>query len=382
MTDEEYRELLSRFRNIRAEERSYLDALKKRGARIAGVFCSFVPLEILDAAGICSVNLRNGEESSILLSGEDLPGNLCPLIQSGYGELFSPKSSCMSFSELIIGETSCDGKKKMYELLAEKKELYLMQLPQGADRPYARKMWIHECRRLLRELEKRMGRTICGEELRAASRARNSYRLARLRLMQLLRRVPAPLSGEELFLILEGTERLFPLPGRISLLCELTAYLEERSRLLPEERERKRILLTGCPIGGVSEKTLRLIESAGASVVCLENCGGLKEVYPMVDIDREDIMEAIADRCLEIGCAVMDPNRRRLDRIRELSKEYRIDGIVDIVLRTCHSYSVERFSIRELSEGLKIPYSSVEVDYSRSEIPRLETRMEAFLELL
>ena len=102
----------------------------------------------------------------------------------------------------------------------------------------------------------------------------------------------------------------------------------------------------------------------------------------MVDIDREDIMEAIADRCLEIGCAVMDPNRRRLDRIRELSKEYRIDGIVDIVLRTCHSYSVERFSVRELSEGLKIPYSSVEVDYSRSEIPRLATRIEAFLELL
>ena len=288
----------------------------------------------------------------------------------------------MSFSELVIGETSCDGKKKMYELLAEKKELYLMQLPQGADRPYARKMWIHECRRLLRELEKRMGRTICGEELRAASRARNSYRLARLRLMQLLRRAPAPLSGEELFLILEGTERLFPLPGRISLLCEITAYLEERSRFLPEKRERKRILLTGCPIGRVSEKTLRLIEGAGASVVCLENCGGLKEVYPMVDIDREDIMEAIADRCLEIGCAVMDPNRRRLDRIRELSKEYRIDGIVDIVLRTCHSYSVERFSVRELSEGLKIPYSSVEVDYSRSEIPRLATRIEAFLELL
>ena len=290
----------------------------------------------------------------------------------------------MSFSELVIGETSCDGKKKMYELLAEKKELYLMQLPQGADRPYARKMWIHECRRLLRELEKRMGRAVCGEELRAASRARNSYRLARLRLMQLLRRIPAPLSGEELFLILEGTERLFPLPGRISLLCELTAYLEERSRLLPEEgeRKRKRILLTGCPIGGVSEKTLRLIEGAGASVVCLENCGGLKEAYPMVDIDREDIMEAIADRCLEIGCAVMDPNRRRLDRIRELSKEYRIDGILDIVLRTCHSYSVERFTVRELSEGLKIPYSSVEVDYSRSEIPRLATRIEAFLELL
>lgn len=80
MTDEEYRELLSRFRNIRAEERSYLDALKKRGARIAGVFCSFVPLEIPGCRRdlLCEPPKRGGEQHFTFRggpSGKSLPLN-------------------------------------------------------------------------------------------------------------------------------------------------------------------------------------------------------------------------------------------------------------------------------------------------------------------
>jgi len=108
--------------------------IKENGGKIAGTFCSFTPVEILDSAGLHSVNLSGTSDQTIINSESDLPKNLCPLIKSSYGAAISHKSSYTYFSDIIIGETTCDGKKKMYELLSELKDIHIMQLPQGVDR--------------------------------------------------------------------------------------------------------------------------------------------------------------------------------------------------------------------------------------------------------
>ena len=98
----------------------------------------------------------------------------------------SDKCPYTYFSDLIVGETTCDGKKKMYELLGQGKEVYVLHLPQGVEAPYALSMWISELRRFIAYLEEHFQITITDEALRAAIVRRNALRQARCRLMELL----------------------------------------------------------------------------------------------------------------------------------------------------------------------------------------------------
>ncbi len=359
-------------------------AVKDQGGLIAGVFCTFTPNEIFDAAGIHTVSLCGTSEETISAAEAHLPKNLCPLIKSSYGFALAQKCPYTYFSDIIIGETTCDGKKKMYELLSELKDTYVMQLPQGIDRPYALKMWTSELHYLIDMLEEKFGVKITEEKLRETSRQRNLERKARIELMELQKQVPPPMFGRDMHEVLEGSKFSFDQQASLTALCNITQKVrndyESGKRPVPEDA--KRILVTGCPISGVMEKTVGIIEDNGGVVVCFENCGGIKPVRRMVDTGAEDIVEAIAQRYLEIGCAVMAPNLRRMEQIPQLIKEFQVDGVADIMLQACHPYSVERYAIKNLCKEQGVPYISVETDYSSSDVGQLTTRLAAFIEML
>ena len=114
---------------------------RQAGNRLVGFLCSYTPLEIIDAAGAASVALCGTSDEVIPEAEKVLPANLCPLIKSTYGFAYSQKCPFTYFSDMIIGETTCDGKKKMYELLNELKRTHILHLPQGRDRAYEREGW-------------------------------------------------------------------------------------------------------------------------------------------------------------------------------------------------------------------------------------------------
>lgn|GEM_PF-1211202 len=143
-------------------------AIKDAGGKIAGVFCTFSPCEIFDAADIHTVGLCGTSDKTIGAAESELPKNLCPLIKSSYGFALTQKCPYTYFADILIGETTCDGKKKMYEMLSELKDMHVMQLPQGVDRPYAKQMWTSEIHYLIEVLEKKFGVTITDEKLRKA----------------------------------------------------------------------------------------------------------------------------------------------------------------------------------------------------------------------
>ena len=355
--------------------------IKERGGRVAGIFCTFTPLELLDAAGIIPVSLCGMSDETIPAAEAHLPKNLCPLIKSSYGFALTDKCPYTYFADLIVGETTCDGKKKMYELLGELKETYVLHLPQGLRGEEALDCWTGELRRFRRYLEERFGLTITDQALRRAAGVRNRERAARLALMDLQRQTPPPLTGLELYRTLEGAGFRF---DREEVIQSLTALREAAQRqgdgkVPPSAR---RILVTGCPIGGVLEKTVGVIESWGGVVVCFENCSGIKAAAQMVDTEAEDILRAIAARYLEIGCSVMSPNERRMAMLPRLVRDFQVQGIVEIQLQACTPYGVESRKVRQLAGELGVPYLAVETDYARTDSGQLTTRLEAFLELL
>lgn len=155
--------------------------LKDAGTPVIGVFCTYFPKEIADAMGAAVVSLCSVSDETIPDAEKDLPRNLCPLIKSSYGFAKTDKCPFFYFSDLIVGETTCDGKKKMYEMLAEFKPVYVMELPnRQSDEGLA--LYRREIIRFKEKLERQFETVISEEAIRRQIHLRNEVSKALLRL--------------------------------------------------------------------------------------------------------------------------------------------------------------------------------------------------------
>lgn len=356
----------------------------ENSGKIAGYLCSYAPLEIFEAAGLASVGLCGMSNETVPAAEAVLPANLCPLIKSTYGFALKERCPYTYFADIIVGETTCDGKKKMYELLSQFKNMHVMQLPQGRHRPYAGDIWYEECKLLVKTLEEQLGVGITEEKLRAAAHARNRYRRAVLSMYELEKMDPPAISGEEVMSrVMKGTFNFDP--GEVAsaieeLVKEARAGYDAGERRIPTGV--RRIMLTGCPSDGVVDKVACVIENNNASIVCLDTCSGERTMRLMVDEDAPDILRAISDRYLGIHCSVMTPNDDRLESMRDLITENNIQGVVEVVLTGCHTFNVESVRTSGMCREIGVPYLKIETDYSDSDAAQLRTRIEAFLEMI
>ena len=362
--------------------------LKQKGVPFVGVFCTYLPQEIPMAMGAAVVGLCSMSGETIPEAEKDLPRNLCPLVKSSYGFAKTEKCPYFYFSDLIVGETTCDGKKKMYEMLGEFKPVYVMELP-NSQSPDALELWKKEVIKFKEKLESHFGVTITEEQVRQAVRVKNEERRALKEFYKVMQLNPAPMLGADLYKVLYGSTFKFnkeEIPGEVRALTQrvLESY-DDGTPDCPKNKfaGRPRILITGSPIGGATEKVIKCLEDNGAQVVVYENCSGAKSVDELVDEDAEDIYDALARRYLNIGCSCMTPNPNRFQLMGRLIDEYQVDAVVDVVLQACHTYNVETYNIKKfVTEEKKIPYLSLETDYSTSDVGQLSTRLAAFVEML
>lgn len=355
--------------------------LKDAGTTVIGVFCTYFPKEIADAMGAAVVSLCSVSDETIPDAEKDLPRNLCPLIKSSYGFAKTDKCPFFYFSDLIVGETTCDGKKKMYEMLAEFKPVYVMELPnRQSDEGLA--LYRREIIRFKEKLERQFETVISEEAIRRQIHLRNEVSKALLRLQYLMVKDPAPVSGLDIVNTAYGSGfnlDVESLPGRLS---EIADMIEADYAAGKNVGKKPRILVTGSPSGGAALKVVRAIEESGAVVVAFENCNGLKSLI-LTDEENPDVYDALARRYLGIGCSCMTPNPNRLAMLDRLIDEFHVDGVVDIVLQACHTYNVETGLVGRLVKEKKgIPYTVVETDYSQADLGQIRTRMEAFIEML
>ncbi|MBJ6800931.1 double-cubane-cluster-containing anaerobic reductase [Geomonas propionica] len=355
---------------------------KDRGRKVVGTYCLFSPVELIVAAGAIPVSLCGSSATPIPAAEKVLPRSLCPLIKSSYGFALTDTCPFFHFSDLLLAETTCDGKKKMYELLAEIKPLHLMQLPQVRDE-VALDYWVLELKRLVARLEQEFEVQITPEKLAAAVLLLNEERRSLKRLQDLLKRKPAPISGLDLLTVLHNRGFTVDKRESIELIDRLTDELAQLSDqgVSPFTAATPRIVLTGVPVGIGSEKVVRLIEEVGGSVVCFESCGGYKKVDPV--LPGHDLLRSIAEKYLRVPCSCMSPNTGRLQLLEELVREFQADGVIDLTWQGCHTYNVESFTVkRHLQETAQVPFLQIETDYSEFDTEQLRLRIEAFLEMV
>ena len=377
-------EIFEEFADQRRNSFLAIKKLKEQGVPVVGAFCTYLPKELPRAMGAAVVGLCSVSDETIPDAEKDLPRNLCPLIKSSYGFAKTDKCPFFYFSDLVVGETTCDGKKKMYELLNDLKETYVMQLPQTHGRAWSNQVWREELELLKKKLEETYGVEITDERIREAVRVRNEYRKAIVELYECQLSEPPVMNGVDIMATVASAAFNFNVKDfteavKGKVLSAKAAYEAGERKVEPG---RKRILLTGCPSAGVMGKVGASIESNGGVIVAFDDCGGPRTQSKMIDADADDIMQEIADRYLSINCSVMTPNGDRMDDTIALCKKYNVDGVVDLVLTACHTFNVEAELMRQRMEREGIPYMKIETDYAPNDQGQIDTRIAAFIEML
>jgi benzoyl-CoA reductase/2-hydroxyglutaryl-CoA dehydratase subunit BcrC/BadD/HgdB len=373
---------LSWFNNMIPNCLAYARDAKARGRRIVGIMCEYTPRELIMAADAVPVCLCGGSAETIGPAEEHLPANLCPLIKSTYGYHVKKANPFLEMADMVVAETTCDGKKKMYELMAETRPMHVLELPQKPDDGDAMTHWISELRKLKTRLEEAFSVTITDEKIRQSIRTMNRERSLRRRLAEMMKTDDSPLTGRQ----------LLQYKSSISGICEdlaqymraLDVYGAGGAGSCGDARPTKRkvrVLMTGVPMAHGAERVMEIIESYGGLVVCTDNCTGLKPILDDVDETAADPIVALAAKYFRLPCSVMTRNSRRLDVLRKLAKEYRAQCVIDLIWQACLTYDVESFFVRQLAEKeLGIPYLRIETDYSPSDSARIALRVEALFE--
>ena len=364
----------------KAHQKSFLKVREvSREKPIVGTFCTFVPRELIYAAGAVPVSLCGGTDTTIPAAEADLPVNFCPLVKSSYGSLRGGRCSYSHFAKLIVGETTCDGKKKMFEYISRDMPVHVIHLPQMTDEDSISFLKT-EFKKFVKRLEDTFGTVITDTMVQEEIRTLNAERRALADVYHLAKEHPPRLFGRELFEMFNSSATSL---DRTEKLAGLRKLKETYTGRPVSDRHLKRILLTGSPVTKATVKVIDAIESAGGSVVYLEGCIGSRATELLVDEENPDVYDALARKYIRIPCSCMTPNTARLDGIGEKIDEYRIDGVVDMGLVACHTFNAESTKLREYVSGVKkTPFIHVETDYSRADTGQLSTRLSAFLEML
>jgi len=359
---------------------------KAAGRKIIGSYCVFVPEEIVLAANATLVGLCAGADFAMDAVEQVLPRNTCSLIKSTFGFKLGKVCPYLEASDMIVGENTCDGKKKAYEIFdGLVPNLYVMDIPQMKSAA-GRDLLKSEYYQFKEAMETLTGVTIDSDNLRAGIAMVNAKRKALHRLADLRKADPAPISG--LDALLANQVYFYDNPARftdsVNKICdELEQRIARKAGAVAAGAPR--ILISGCPMAVPNWKLPMIVENAGAVIVGEESCVGERGTRNRVDDSGDTVdalMEAIVDRYFKVDCAIFTPNPERLDHIETMAREYRADGVIHFGLQFCQPYLMESLPVEKALKEKGIPVLRVETDYSSEDVQQLQTRVEAFLELL
>ena len=359
---------------------------QKNNKKVVGSFCIHVPDEVVLAADAIATGLCSGSQFWVPGGEKVLPTATCPLIKASLGARFDKTCPFFRICDLFVGETTCDGKKKAWEVLSEDAPMYIMDIPQmKRDEDFEK--WEREIKNYMKELEKITGNTITQDSLHDAILTVNAKRKALQRLNSYRKLDNVPISGRDVLLITQIA--FYDDPKRftqmVNTLCD---ELDQRAKenFTVYEKGAKRILLTGTPLSIPNWKLHQIVETSGAAVVCEEMCTGIRYSEALVNEEKsslDEMVKNLAQRYLgNINCACFTPNTSRIDDIIRLAKEYKADGVIDVNLKFCNIYDIEGYFVEKALSDAGIPCIGIETDYTDEDAEQLKTRIGAFIEML
>jgi len=361
------------------EDLSPAATAERTGKSLVGLLCLQAPLELFHALDLQPFKIYSGSYVTGQLAANNLPAIMCPMLRSLLGAL-RLDFAFESFQAWVL-PTTCDWVVKFPEMLkltggvelGEGEKLHWLELPHLKENEDSRTRWLEEIYKLKKFLLTLTGRKLKPARLAEALEAYQRAWRALSRLTEARRSGGVPAVWYTLI-----TNSFFH-----DTVENWTAALEKALPLFSENPHGGgRVFLAGSPVFFPNYKIFDLLEEAGLTVTADDLCSS-ERIFPGAvnysDRSEFGLLSALAERyhqgCL---CPTFADNDRRINNIINPQRKTFYEGVVFQVLKGCHPYDLESFSIAETLKDNGLRYLRLETDHSAEDSRNLLTRLEAY----
>lgn len=352
---------------------------------VVGTFCAMVPEEIISACGAYPIRLCGGNYTAQLAGDEYAPRDSCPVVKSVVGSFDMKLLPIYEKCDLAIVPTSCDGKKKMTEVLANYVPTLPLHIPAVKDEESFEDL-TPIFYGLIPTIEEITGEKLTVNKLKKAIQINQQINREAYKLISFKKMKPSVIYGSHALSVMNT----YQYSTREEFLVQLTLLNKELEEKVKKKNfiseKAPRILMTGSPIIFPNLKLPIILEELGAVIAADETCAGDRMLADPVYISDKTVEGMVrslgAKYVLPCSCPTFAYNEERIYRIKQMIKDYQIDGIIYNVLRGCLPYDFEVRNVEKLSETLGVPVVRIETDYNTEDTEQLKIRLEAFVEML
>ena len=362
------------------------DAPHEIWEKTVGTYCVMAPQELIMAAGAMPVKLCSGNYTAFSIGEDIAPRDACPLVKAVAGYKSIGAMPIYENCSMMVVPITCDCKKKIAGQLREQGEVLTLQVPVSKEDEDL-DQYVLELYKMIGALEKVTGCRVTYESLSDAISKTGYAQFELSRFLKLKKENPGIVRGTHVLALMNAYSYM-PVEKWGKVLHEVNKELEEkvRTKTFVTKKNLPRIMITGSPIIFPNVKIPLLIEEMGGIVAADETCMGERGLSdPVVTVDEsfDGLMRALAIRATKpCPCPTFADNKQRIFRLKQMIKDYRIEGVIYHVLRGCLVYDFEYKQIEEALAELGVPVIRMESDYNEEDVEQLRIRIEAFIEMI
>jgi len=360
--------------------------LKDEGKKVIGYVCSFVPLEIITAAGCIPFRVRGNVHEPITTGDTLLETIVCPYYRSCFD--LSVKGKYDFLSGVVIPH-GCDSMVRSYSAWSYSllfSYFHFLNIPTVCVES-SFEFFSAELNTFRKSLEKFTGKAITDMDLNEAIRIHNENREKARALYEFRKADPPLISGTELTMILTVGSSL-PIREAKTLFDQVLAEIKRREK--SSLKKGPRIFIDGACLDNI--ELIKLVEEIGGNVVADTLCNGARDYFPLTDVGGDPI-DALGHRYLgKINCPKTYREKRagsferdiasRFGDIGAYAKEFKVDGAILYVYKYCDPFGFEIPARKAYYKSINVPLLHLEDVYSAGTIGQLKTRIQAFLEMI
>lgn len=371
---------LDKFREINRDfpKTKLLQEHKEKNGKIFGWLCTYVPEEIIHAAGILPIRIMGYTKETDLDEGTAyMYANNCSFsrsclqlgLQGGY-----------DFLDGVVGGSTCDGARRLFDLWRHYIGTpfhHVITVPRKYTEK-AHELYFYEVEQFTLHLEEFIGFKISDEALLSSINLYNETRELLKQLYDFRKIDNPPITGAETMDVLNAS---FRMPKEVFNEW-LKGLLDEIKISGNAHKHRARLMLVGSVLANTD--FIKSIEDQGGLVVADELCTSTRYWTDPVIVDgKRTLREAVARRYLNnFPCARMFPSDERFNRIVQFTQDYRVDGVVSEVVRYCVPYCHDLPLLTKKLKDRGIPILALDVEFGTSGSGQIATRVQAFLEMI
>ncbi|MFX0140341.1 MAG: 2-hydroxyacyl-CoA dehydratase subunit D [Candidatus Hodarchaeota archaeon] len=364
----------------------YITEWQKNNKKVIGHYCTYIPEELLYAADLLPFRIRATGHKHTDLAEIYMVRFTCSFVRA---TLDMALRGAYDFLDALFICNSCDHSRRMFELFdlkVFKREGFLKHVPRFyVSMPHiitteGFKWYKTEIEEFKEDIEKNfINRTITDDDLQLSIEAYNENRKL-LRKIHELRILDNPkLKGSEA-LQLSIANASVPKEIANNELKRIFNVLKDKEGI---KTDSKRIMLVGSEVDDII--FTKLIENSGAILVSDFLCFGTRNFLNDVKMEEQSTpLENIVKRVYyRMSCPrMMDDHIRRLKFLKEEIEKAKVDGVILQRINNCDLCGCENMMLLHELKELDIPVLNMDREFYQADTTRLQTRIEAFLEMI